>query len=106
MSAKIGLDIRAVSLEAMFRRLHFYYFRPFWPCSGGCIFIIFGRFGHEHCSCFVNWQSGMVPILRACDTIPAVLRCAAGSCDARNSLMSHFLFCAREFPYNWCTGQS
>ena len=25
---------------------HSYYFRPFWPFSGGCFFIIFGRSGH------------------------------------------------------------
>ena len=27
--------------------LHFFFdFGPFWPFSGGCIFMTFGRFGH------------------------------------------------------------
>ena len=32
-----------LAVFAMFRRLHYHFFRPFWPCSGGCIFIISGR---------------------------------------------------------------
>ena len=30
----------------MFHRLRFCYFRPFWPCSRGRIYIILGHFGH------------------------------------------------------------
>ena len=37
---------------AMFRWLHFHYFRPFWPCSGSCIFIIFSHFGHIQTGAF------------------------------------------------------
>ena len=35
-----------LAVLAMFRRLHFYDFGLFSPCSGAGIFIFFGRFGH------------------------------------------------------------
>ena len=38
---------------AMFKRLHFHYFRPFWPYSGGCIFISSGCFGHVQTAGFL-----------------------------------------------------
>ena len=57
-----------LAVLAMFRRLHFSFFRPFPPCSGGCIFIIssriwlccdrchfifVGRFGHVQAAAFL-----------------------------------------------------
>ena len=36
---------------------HFYYFGPFWPFSGGCIFVIFGRFGHFRAPVFLLFSA-------------------------------------------------
>ena len=41
------------AILAMFRQLQFYHFWPFWPCSDGCICIIFGHFGHVQAAAFV-----------------------------------------------------
>ena len=41
------------AILAVFGRLHFYYFRPFWPFSGGCIFIISGHFGRFRAAAFL-----------------------------------------------------
>ena len=41
---------------AKFKRLHFCYFPPYWPCSGGCIFVIFGLFGHVQAAAFYHFR--------------------------------------------------
>ena len=61
-----------------FRRLHFYYFWLFWPCSvgrvffflsfcrysGGCIFILSGRFGHAQAAAFLLYLADLAMFRR------------------------------------------
>ena len=42
-----------LAVLATFRRLHFYYPPAFWPCLGGCIFVIFGCFGYVQAAAFL-----------------------------------------------------
>ena len=48
----------------MFSMLHFYCLRLFWPCSSGCIFIIFGRFGDVEASIFLCFSAFLAKFRR------------------------------------------
>ena len=46
---------------AIFRQLHCSYFRPLWPFSAGCIFIIFSLFGHFQAAAFLVFSGVLTP---------------------------------------------